>query len=68
MQYQSRITETYVFTSFGEGKKLISLGLIQIDVILNYFLLFTKIMQLDGVTTIKKIGVNQMSGSRHSQY
>lgn len=53
------------FYVFWGGKKLMSLGLIQIDVILNYFLLFTKIMQLDGVSTIKKIGLKQMSGDRH---
>ena len=47
--------------------KLISLGLIQIDVILNCFLLFTKIMQLVGITKIK-IGSEQMSGNRHSHY
>lgn len=37
MQYWGRETKTSVFTSLGEKRKLISLGLIQIDVILNYF-------------------------------
>lgn len=48
------------FYIFWGGKKLISLGLIQINVILSYFLLFTKIMQLDRVNTMRKIGLKQM--------
>lgn len=58
------------FYIFEEGEKLISLELIQIDVILNclFPLLFTKIMQLDGVSTIKKKDLKQMFDNRHPCY